>query len=77
MTRTRLKYTKPVIVDLQDGGVQQATALCAGGNSDGGACWTGAKADTACFTGGKARLGCVSGGNAGGRICSGGTTVHP
>jgi len=64
MNETRPKYTKPVLVDLQDS-TPQASALCNNGTSDLGNCWpNGNKAGSGCVVGPSAKLACVSGSNA-------------
>ena len=74
MSDQKPKYSKPIVIDLQAGDLQEAYALCGHGNSDAGTCWNGRGAITGCQTGQDAKLGCSTGPHA--RImCGNGANV--
>ncbi len=74
MVEQKTKYSKPILVDLQAGDFQRASALCRVGNSDAGTCWTGNSAFSGCWTGNSAITGCANGPQAG-NICFNGGNV--
>ncbi len=69
------KYEKPIVVDLQELDLQEASAACKAGASDQGTCFDGATAGTTCHPGNTARLACMSGATAGHRACFLGSMV--